>query len=42
MRVAIQEFIKRYPRFELADPGAVTWAAGQFRGPRNLPFRILV
>ncbi len=41
LRVAIEEFIKRYPRFELADPGAVTWAQGQVRGPRNLPIRIL-
>ncbi|MGC1420511.1 MAG: cytochrome P450 [Acidimicrobiales bacterium] len=41
MRVALEEFIARYPRFELADPDGVTWAAGQFRGPRNLPFRIL-
>jgi cytochrome P450 len=41
MRVALEEFIKRYPRFELVDPDAVTFAAGQFRGPRNLPFRIL-
>jgi cytochrome P450 len=41
LRVAIEEFIKRYPRFELADPSAVTWAPGQIRGPRNLPIRIL-
>ena len=41
LRVAIEEFIKRYPRFELADPDAVTWAPGQIRGPRNLPIRIL-
>ena len=41
LRVAIEEFIKRYPRFELADPGAVTWAQGQIRGPRNIPLRIL-
>jgi hypothetical protein len=41
LRVSIEEFIKRYPRFELADPGAVTWAPGQIRGPRNLPIRIL-
>ena len=26
---------------ELADPEAVTWAAGQVRGPRTLPVRIL-
>ena len=41
LRVAIEEFIKRYPRFELAAPSAVTWAQGQVRGPRNLPIRIL-
>jgi cytochrome P450 len=41
MRVAIEEFVKRYPRFELADPDAVTWSQGQVRGPRNLPLRIV-
>ena len=41
LRVAIEEFIRRYPSFELADPGAVTWSQGQIRGPRNLPLRIL-
>jgi cytochrome P450 len=41
LRVAIEEFIKRYPRFELAEPTAVTWAPGQIRGPRQLPLRIL-
>jgi hypothetical protein len=41
LRVAIEEFIKRYPRFELADPAAVTWAQGQIRGPRHLPIRVL-
>jgi cytochrome P450 len=41
LRVAIEEFIKRYPRFELADAAAVTWAPGQIRGPRNLPIRVL-
>jgi hypothetical protein len=41
MRVALEEFIKRYPKFELAEPDAVTWAPGQIRGPRNLPIRIL-
>jgi cytochrome P450 len=40
LRVAIEEFIKRYPRFELADPAAVTWASGQIRGPRELPIRV--
>ncbi len=41
MTVAIGEFIKRFPKFELADPDAVTFSQGQVRGPRNLPIRIL-
>jgi cytochrome P450 len=41
LRVAIEEFIKRYPTFELADPSAVTWAQGQIRGPRHLPIQVL-
>ena len=41
LRVAIEEFIKRYPKFELASHDDVTWAQGQIRGPRNLPLRIL-
>ena len=41
MRVAIEEFIARFPRFELADESAITWSQGQVRGPRNLPLRIL-
>ncbi len=41
LRIAIEEFIKRYPKFELANPEGVTWAPGQVRGPRNLPVKIL-
>ncbi len=37
MNVAIEEFLKMIPEFELADPDAVTWAGGQVRGPRHLP-----
>ena len=37
MRVAIEEWLKCIPDFRLEDPGAVTWAGGQVRGPRNLP-----
>jgi hypothetical protein len=40
LRVALEEFIGRYPTFELADPGAVTWAPGQVRGPRAIPLRV--
>jgi cytochrome P450 len=39
LKVAIEEFIKRFPRFELA--GDVRWSVGQIRGPRELPVRIL-
>ena len=37
MNVAIEEFLKMIPEFELADPDRVTWAGGQVRGPRHLP-----
>jgi cytochrome P450 len=40
LRVAIEEFIARYPKFELADANAVTWAQGQVRGPRSIPLRV--
>ncbi len=40
MKVAIEEFIKRYPTFSLADPEAVTWAKGQVRGPRSLTVKV--
>ena len=40
LRVALEEWMKRYPEFDLADPGAVTWSAGQVRGPRTLPVRV--
>ena len=36
MRVSVQEWLKRIPDFELADPDAVTWAGGQVRGPRSM------
>lgn len=37
MDVALRVWFERIPEFELADPGAVTWAGGQVRGPRYLP-----
>ena len=39
LRIAIEEFVARFPRFELA--GAARWSVGQIRGPRELPVRIL-
>jgi cytochrome P450 len=41
LRVALEEWLARYPDFELADPSAVTWSGGQVRGPRTLPVNIL-
>ena len=40
LRVALEVWLERIPTFSLADPAAVTWAAGQVRGPRTLPIRI--
>jgi cytochrome P450 len=39
LKVAIEEFVRRFPSFELA--GEVTWSKGQIRGPRQLPVRIV-
>jgi cytochrome P450 len=41
LRVALEEFIARFPAFELADPDAVRWSVGQIRGPRELPIRVI-
>lgn len=40
LTVAIDEWMKRFPDFELADPETVRWSTGQVRGPRELPLRI--
>ena len=40
LRVALEVWLERIPAFALDDPGAVTWSAGQIRGPRTLPLRI--
>jgi cytochrome P450 len=41
LRVAIEEWLRRVPEFELADPASVRWSTGQVRGPRELPVRLL-
>jgi cytochrome P450 len=41
LRIAVEEFLARFPSFELADPDAVGWSVGQIRGPRRLPVRVL-
>jgi len=40
LTVAIDEWMKRFPDFELADPETVRWSTGQVRGPHELPLRI--
>jgi cytochrome P450 len=40
LRVALEAWLERIPEFTLHDPSAVTWSAGQIRGPRTLPLRI--
>jgi cytochrome P450 len=40
LRVALEVWLERIPVFTLDNPGAVTWSAGQIRGPRMLPLKI--
>ena len=40
LRVALEVWLERFPRFTLADEAAVRWSGGQVRGPRVLPIRI--
>ena len=40
IQVAVEEWLKRFPEFKLADPEAVHWSAGPVRGPRKLPVTI--
>jgi cytochrome P450 len=37
MTVALQEWLKRIPDFQLDPAGKVTWSQGTVRGPRQLP-----
>src|SRR5690606_9886225 len=41
LTVALEEWLRRVPDFELDDADAVTWSTGQVRGPRQLPLRLL-
>jgi len=40
LRVALEAWLSRIGEFTLDDPAAVTWSAGQIRGPRTLPLRL--
>lgn len=37
IKVALEEWFRRIPDFELTDPNAVDWSVGQIRGPRTIP-----
>jgi hypothetical protein len=39
IKVALEEWFRRIPEFELTDPNAVTWSGGQVRGPRHVPLQ---
>lgn len=39
LRVALETWLARIPRFELVAPDSVTWAGGQVRGPRRCAVR---
>ena len=41
LRVALETWMERVPDFELVEPDGVVWSAGQIRGPRVLPVRVL-
>jgi len=40
LRVALEVWLERIPEFTVAEPAAVTWSAGQIRGPRSLQLRV--
>jgi cytochrome P450 len=41
MRVALSEFVKRFPKFTLDPSIEVTWSVGQIKGPKKVPIQIL-
>jgi cytochrome P450 len=40
LRVALETWLARFPRFSLPEGATVSWSGGQVRGPRALPIRI--
>ena len=40
MTVAIEEWLKRFPDFEVTPGARVTWSEGTVRGPRKMPLTI--
>jgi cytochrome P450 len=40
LRVALEEWLRAMPNYEVIDPEAVAWTPGQTRGPEAVPFRV--
>ncbi|MBU3679880.1 MAG: cytochrome P450 [Candidatus Kapabacteria bacterium] len=40
MIVALEEWLKRYPSFQLQEGAVVTWSEGTVRGPRTVPVKV--
>lgn len=38
MKIALEEWLRAMPRFEVLDPESVTWTGGAVRGPENARF----
>jgi cytochrome P450 len=38
--VALEEWLKRFPRFTLQDGARIVWSKGPVRGPRTVPVRL--
>jgi cytochrome P450 len=38
--VALEEWLKRFPRFALRDGARIAWSKGPVRGPRTVPVRL--
>jgi cytochrome P450 len=41
IRVALEEFLQRYPDFELVDRSLLRWAGGEVHGMETAPLRVL-
>lgn len=41
MRVALHEFVTRFPRFEVDSSKPMAWSVGQIKGPKVVPLHIL-
>ena len=39
LTVAVEEWLRRVPEFELDESETITWSPGLVRGPRRLPVR---